>query len=301
MKMKNKFLMFMVLAILISSCESPKNPRNKSLDKKQGFINLLGDLPVRGNVLTTELSKEEFKRYTRKLIQYTISGDTIEAYVLIPKNIKGKVPGILAIHQDGEHRPYEYGKGEPAGVRGDTALFYGLELCLRGFVVICPDRFGFESRMLKKSRYWKDFSPFSVSLDFYNQKIDLTEDLYMGAKSSLLIAEGKTMLGTLAELMYAIDILCSIDEVDNNKIGVIGHSAGGFLSGVLMYVDDRIGVGVSSCGSFLISDIYNSDYLKPMNGFGGLLTIPGIKKWGDFDDIIEGIYPRPFFGIIWRH
>lgn len=256
---------------------------------------MLGDLPDRGKVDFTELSNEEFERYTRKLIQYGISGDTIEAYVLVPKNIKVKVPGILAIHQDGEHRPYEFGKGEPAGVHGDTALFYGIELCLKGFVVICPDRFGFESRMLTRTRYLKDFSAFTISLEFQNQKIDLTEDLYKGAKSSQLISEGKTFLGvTLSELMYAIDILCSITEVDTSKIGVIGHSAGGFLSGILMYVDGRIDAGISSCGSFMISDIYSSSYLRPMNGFSGLLTIPGFKKWGDFDNVIEGIYPRSF-------
>jgi hypothetical protein len=76
--------------------------------------------------------------------------------------------------------------------------------------------------------------------------------------------------------------------------GVIGHSAGGFLSGILMYVDDRIDAGISSCGGLLISDVYSPTYLRPMNGFSGLLTIPGIKKWGDFDDVIEGIYPRAF-------
>jgi dienelactone hydrolase len=294
MKMKyTYYILFGILIIWITAFKS--NSINKSEIRKKQFIQLLGDLPDRGNVYFTELSSKEFERFTRKLIQYRISGDTIEAYVLIPKGIKSKVPGILAIHQDGEHRPYEYGKGEPAGVHGDTALFYGIELCLRGFVVICPDRFGFESRMLTKTRYWKAFSAFPVSVDFYNQKIDLTEDLYKGAKSSQLIAEGKTMLGmTLSELMYSIDILCSMNEVDASKIGVIGHSAGGFLSGILMYVDDRIDAGISSCGSFMISDIYSSSYLRPMNGFSGLLTIPGIKKWGDFDDVIEGIYPRAF-------
>jgi hypothetical protein len=94
--------------------------------------------------------------------------------------------------------------------------------------------------------------------------------------------------------MAAIDILCSLNEVDTSKIGVIGHSAGGFLSGIIMYADERIDAGISSCGSFMISDIYSSSYLRPMNGFSGLLTIPGIKKWGDFDDVIEGIYPKAF-------
>jgi len=252
-------------------------------------------MPDREYIKVNELPTEEFEKYIRKLIEYKVSDDTIEAYILIPKDIEGKVPGILAIHQDGSHRPYEYGKGEPAGVNGDTALYYGLELCLKGFIVICPDRFGFESRMLKRTRYWKDFSTFPVSLEYYGEKIDLTEDLYKGAKSSQFLTEGKTMLGeTLTELMYAVDILYSMEEVDTYKIGIIGHSAGGFLSSILMYIDTRIDAGCSSCGIFMISDIYNTSYLRPMNGFCGLLTVPGIKKWGDIDDVIEGIYPRAF-------
>jgi dienelactone hydrolase len=295
MKLKFIFTIPFFLSLLICSCEPQNNLKSISDGTKQKFIQLLGDIPYRREIRIRELLTEEFEKFVRKLVQYEISDDTVEAYILIPKGIKSKVPGILAIHQDGAHRPYEYGKGEPAGVKGDTSLFYGLELCLRGFVVICPDRFGFESRMLTRTRYWKDFSTFPVSLEYNGEKIDLTEDLYKGAKSSQLLTEGRTMLGmTLTELMYAIDILCSLNEVDTSKIGVIGHSAGGFLSSILMYVDDRIDVGCSSCGSLLISDIYNDTYLRPMNGFCGLLTVPGLKKWGDFDDVIEGIYPRAF-------
>lgn len=291
--LKYVYIIFVVITLLTTSCEN--NPIDKQEKKKQDFITLLGNFQDNRKVKIKEISIQEFEEFTRKLIQYELLGETIQAYVLIPKNSKGKVPGILAIHQDGEHRPYEFGKGEPAGIHGDSSLFYGLELCKKGYVVICPDRFGFESRMLQKSKNWNDFASFPVSLEYNQQRIYLTEDLYIGARSSQLITEGKTMIGmTIIELKYAIDILCSIKEVDKERIGVIGHSAGGFLAGLLMYVDDRIKVGCSSCGSFLLSDIYNESYLRPMNGFCGLLTIPGIKQWGDFDDVIEGIYPRSF-------
>ena len=55
-------------------------------------------------------------------------------------------------------------------------------------------------------------------------------------------------------------------------------------------------MGVSSCGTFLISSIiYGEDSLNPMNGFGSLLAIPGMKSWGDIDDVVAGLAPRPFF------
>jgi hypothetical protein len=51
---------------------------------------------------------------------------------------------MIAIHQDGLQS--HIGKSEPAGLIGDKNLFYGLELFQRGYVVICPDRFGHAER-----------------------------------------------------------------------------------------------------------------------------------------------------------
>lgn len=273
--------------------------QNANEKKKQAFLSLLGELPNRENVKVKITDVREFDKYLRKTLRYSIVGDTIEAYLLLPKNISGIVPGILAIHQDGAHRPYEFGKGEPAGVHGDPELQYGLELCLRGYIVICPDRFPFESRMLNKSRFRDSFNSFPVRAQYEDdgevKSVDLTEDLYRGAKASYYLVDGKTALGVeLSELMFAIDYLCTLKEVDETKLGVIGHSAGGFLSSILMYVDERIKVGCSSCGTFLIDAIYNSQFLRPINGFCGLLTIPNLKQWGDMDDILAGLYPRPF-------
>ncbi len=285
-----------ILAVLILTVSSCTARNVQEGGKKHEFLSLLGDLPSREGVNVEVVEVHEFDNHTRKTLRYTIMGETIEAYLLLPVKTTGKVPGILAIHQDGSHRPYEFGKGEPAGVHGDPELQYGLELCLRGYAVICPDRFGFESRMMSKSEYRETFDGFPVTLRYGGQDYDLTEDLYKGAKASYYLSVGKTALGVqLKEMMFAVDYLCSLPEVDDNRIGVLGHSAGGLLASMVMYIDDRIKVGCSSCGTFLIESIYNSKYLRPMNGFCGLLAVPGIQKWGDTDDILAGLYPRPFF------
>ncbi|HEV8632989.1 MAG TPA: hypothetical protein VG370_01925, partial [Chloroflexota bacterium] len=49
----------------------------------------------------------------------------------------------------------------------------------------------------------------------------------------------------------AVDCLCTQPEVDAARIGAIGHSAGGLLVALAMYVDARIGAGCASCGTFL--------------------------------------------------
>lgn len=287
---------YLILLVIISaSC----NFNNEEIDKKQSFISLLGDLPDRTNVDVRVIEEVKYELYTRKILQYIILDDTIETYLLIPNGLKAKAPGILAIHQDGGNRPYQFGKGEPAGVNGDPELKYGLELCLRGYVVICPDRFPFESRMLNKSKFGETFYSYPIAMEFNENgkmnRVDLTEDLYKGAKASYYLVIGMTIMGVhLTELMFAVDYLTTLDEVDKNKIGVIGHSAGGLYASILMFIDDRIKVGISSCGTTLIKNIYNPDYLRPMNGFCGSFAIPNLVKWGDFDDIIAGIYPRAF-------
>lgn len=207
---------------------------------------------------------------------------------------EGKAPGILAIHQDGGVRPYSYGKSEVTGLGGDPELKYGIELCQRGYVVICPDRFPFESRSLANSRFKATFDQFRIFLQLENGgEIELTEDLYAGCRGNRLHMEDISPFRLeLYEFQRAIDVLCAHPLVDAERIGVIGHSAGGHWATILMFIDPRVKVGCSSCGLWLLRWNFGGDRLRPINGFGG--TERGIKKWGDRDDMLAGIAPRPF-------
>ena len=125
------------------------------------LISLLGGFPDKRPLDMQVLEVQEYAAYRRQLIEYTPEGDErVQAFLLVPSQRAEKLPGIVAIHQDGAHRPYEFGKSEPAGVAGDPELAYGLELCLRGYVVVCPDRFPFESRSLARSRFKEQFDQF---------------------------------------------------------------------------------------------------------------------------------------------
>ena len=110
---------------------------------RNDILKCLGTFPKKINlkVALDQLSEEE-----RKLIEYTIekcdekirvqNNDIIEkvqAYVLIPKNIVGKVPGILAIHQ--HHSNWEIGKSEVVGLTNDEMYSYGLDLVKQGYEI----------------------------------------------------------------------------------------------------------------------------------------------------------------------
>lgn len=260
----------------------------------ESFLSIFNWTPERRPLDIRVLDEQPQDGCTRQLIEYTIEEERIQAFLLLPPQQKEKAPGILAIHQDGDVRPYRYGKSEVAGLGGDPELKYGIELCQRGYVVICPDRFPFESRSLANSRFKETFDKFRIFLRLENGKeIELTEDLYAGCWGNRLQMEGKSPLRLeLYEFQRTIDILCAHPAVDAERIGVIGHSAGGFWGAHLMFIDPRIKVGCSSCGVWLKRLVINQDALRPINGFGG--TEPGIRKWGDLDDILAGIAPRPF-------
>lgn len=260
------------------------------------FLSLLGQFPRRAPCTPRLLSEDTFDTHTRTLLEYPAEdGDWAQAYFLVPKAASGQHPGILPIHQDGEHRPYEYGGAEPAGQAGDPELHYGLELCLRGYAVICPDRFPFGSRSLSRSRYREAFKQLPLFTRYLGREVDLTEDLYRGWVANRLLWEGRTLLGKeLFELQQALDCLYALPAVDARRIGVIGHSAGGLLATLLMYIDSRISVGCASCGTFLVEWIYGPDNPRPINGFGNPMVVPSLREWGDIDDILAGLAPRPF-------
>lgn len=260
------------------------------------FLALLGQAPEAPPLDPRVLSEQELEGHTLRLVDYaTVPGERVQAYLLLPRGDAGRWPGALAIHQDGADRPYQFGGSEPAGVAGDPELPYGLELCRRGYVVICPDRFPFGSRSLARSKHRETFAQFPISGGLSGQEIDLTEDLYRGCVANRLLFEGWTPMGkALYELRRALDLLCTLPEVDGERLGFIGHSAGGFLGAFLMYVDPRIKVGCASSGTGLIGNIYGRERLRPINGFGSLLAVPGMKRWGDVDDVLAGLAPRPY-------
>ncbi|MEX1026603.1 MAG: acetylxylan esterase, partial [Candidatus Paceibacterota bacterium] len=75
------------------------------------------------------------EKYTRRRISFVAEpGDRVPAYLLVPKELKGKSAAMLCLHQT-----TGIGKGEPSGLGGKPSLHYAHELAERGFVCIVPD------------------------------------------------------------------------------------------------------------------------------------------------------------------
>jgi pimeloyl-ACP methyl ester carboxylesterase len=233
---------------------------NQILDSMQAVMGRLPDRKI--NSSYTILKDTSINGILRLRISFTTKdNDTVPAYLFIPAGEKKKVPGILCLHQT-----TGMGKGEPAGIGGSPNLHYALELAQRGYVTIAPDYPNFGDY---------HFDPYKAG--------------YQSA----------TMKG-IVNHMQAIDVLQSLEQVDPEKIGCIGHSLGGHNSLFVAAFDRRIKVVVSSCGFTSFYKYYNGD----LTGWSHKGYMPRIAAvYGkdpsrmpfDFPEVLAAIAPRAVF------
>jgi dienelactone hydrolase len=226
---------------------------------------VMGPLPAESRKVPLDLkieSEETLAKVVRKKITFGVEkGDRVPAYLLIPRDLKGKAPAMLCLHQTAR-----MGKGEPAGVGGLSNLHCALELAGRGYVTLAPDY-----------------------PNFGDYKVDVYAQGYASA----------TMKG-IWNHMRAVDLLQSLPEVDGTRIGCIGHSLGGHNSLFVAAFDPRIKVVVTSCGFNSFLKYYKGD-LTGWSHKGYMPRIAteynrdATKMPFDFTEILGVLAPRAVF------
>ena len=211
--------------------------------------------------------------YTRKLISFNVEEDErAHAYLGIPCAVAGPAPGIVALHGT-----FPKGKERAAGLTDSPDKAYLDHLCRRGYVVIAPDHFVAGHRIPPEG-------PYETSR-FHERHPEWT-------------AVGKFTY----EHSIAIDVLQSLDAVDRERIGVLGHSLGGHGTIFLAAYDDRVKAAACNCGASFFRHNPNVDawsrdhwyvYFKHLRP--GLLEgkLPPI----DFHEIMALIAPRAFLDL----
>jgi len=226
---------------------------------------VMGPLPDSSRKVPPDLhvsETQELDGYTRRKIDFAVEkGDRLSAYLLLPKGVKGRAPAVLCLHQT-----VKIGKGSPAGIGDRPTLFYAVELAQRGYVTLAPD---------------------------YPYFGDSKADPYALGYASA------TMKG-IWNHMRCVDLLQSMDEVDGERIGCIGHSLGGHNTLFVAAFDPRIKAAVSSCGFTSFAKYYSGD----LTGWSSDKYMPRIAKvYGkdprrmpfDFPDVLSTIAPRAVF------
>ena len=212
--------------------EALQEPEAQDGDMVTSFLRVLGRLPYRGPPAATHLATWDCGDYFQEYVSFqSTHGQMVPAYVLVPKNIRGPRPAIVAIHGHGGN--LLWGKSKvTASMPRRLTYGYGIRLVKQGYVVLAPDLLGFEDRGFSTVVRPGPWNPDIERLLFGN-----------------LLLEGANLLGwNLFELSCAIDYLHTRKDVEPESIGVIGHSMGGSLAPLLALFDRRIRAVVASCG-----------------------------------------------------
>jgi len=183
-------------------------------------------------------------------------GRPSEATLLKPKNAKGKLPAIIAFHDHGGNK--YFGKQKITRISDDmhpmmrdhqkeyySGLAWANEIAKRGYVVIVPDAFPFESR-----RVWLADVPAVIrqGLDDADHSKQEKIDAYnrWAGQHEHIMAKSLFSAGTswpavfFAEDQKALDVLCAREDVDASRIGCCGLSGGGMRSVFMGGLDERI-------------------------------------------------------------
>ena len=247
-----------------------KTPKDWAQRREQilaGMQEAMGPLPDRSNRPAFDakvLDRQPGNGFEQLKISFIAEkNDRITAYLYLPTNRaeNERRPAMLALHPTGA-----LGKGIVAG-DGKANREYGLELAERGYVVLCPDYPSFG-----------DLSSYDFNADDY---------------------VSGTMKGIFNHIR-CVDYLISREEVDPERIGVIGHSLGGHNSLFVAAFDERLKVIVSSCGWTPFHDYYGgkiagwtSDRYMPL--LKTQYNLDPDKVPFDFYEVVAAMAPRPFF------
>ena len=241
------------------------------------LVELLGGFDYPETPLNpAKVEEKEFEDYIReKIIYYTDEFSAVPAYVLRPKKIYGNIPAVLALHGHG------YGKDEITGIWEDGTerinpisrgyqKDFAIELAKKGLIVIVPDQIGFGERREKED---KKQGPSKSSC---------------WQLSTWALLFGKTAIGKRVwDALRTIDYLISRNDVDGERIGIMGISGGGTITLFSAALDDRIKAVVIS--GYL--NTFKDSILSVPHCICNF--IPGILKYAEMDDIACLIAPRP--------
>jgi len=238
---------------------------DKSADIRSKFIESIGGLDFERCDLQPEYTGEIDKdSYTIKKVVYkSLPGVYVTANLYIPKNVDGKVPGILL----------SCGHSKPAKAEPKYQLA-AIELVLNGMVVLVVDPPGQGELIQMPDRDDVDWG--------------VHEHSYLGLACSL---SGTNIARYFIwNLIRSVDFLTSIEYVDSEKIGACGNSGGGTQTCYISMTDSRIKAAVPGC---YVNG--RKEYVKKGHSHDSEQNIFNCVDYGlDYTEFISCFAPKPF-------
>lgn len=214
---------------------------------------------------------KEADGFVRERIEYRgLEGDLIPAFLFTPTG-RATLGGVVVFHQhNGE---FHFGKSEVAGEVGDAFQAFGPALARRGLAVLAPDSITFEDRRGAVR---------GVEPDHYDWL------QHYSAMSYRLLDGDLLMRKCLDDAQRALSVLIQAAEIDERRVGVAGHSYGGYTALYHAALDAR-------CRFACISGAVCSFETRRREGTGITLfeAVPGLARQLDTHDVLAAIGPRP--------
>lgn len=258
----------------IASKDDWEKKRNQILDDMQKAMGALPDMNGLPPANMQTLDSVKISNYKRFSISFTAAeNENVPAYLYVPArtDTNKKSPAMLVLHGTGD-----LGKRIVDGESPRANRAIAKELAERGYVVIAPDY------------------PSMGDLKDY----DFENDRYQSGTMKAIFNH-----------IRCVDVLQQRDDVDPERIGVIGHSLGGHNAMFAGAFDERLKVIVSSCG-WTLMDYYDIGEAASKR-YGGRLgpwaqdrympllrdqfKLDSTQIPFDFDEVIAALAPRPFF------
>ena len=230
----------------------------------------MGELPDRSKLPPLDLKiSETFQGdgYRRMTVTFAnLHDERVTAYLYVPEGLKPgeRRPGVVALQSTGmQGKDIVDGRGPRGASRA-----YGLEMALRGHVVVAPD-----------------YPSFGEQKDY-----DFAKSRY-----------GSGTMKAVSDNMRCVDLLESRDDVDAAKIAVIGHSLGGHNALFTAAFDERMKAVVTSCGWTPFRYYYGG---KKLANWAQPRYMPRVTSaYGndpermpfDFPELIASLAPRAVF------
>jgi dienelactone hydrolase len=232
-------------------------------------------------------------------------GPPTQAVLLKPAGARGKLPGVVGLHDHGGNKYFGLRKitltskdPHPAMVRHQQEYYGGAawanELARRGYVVLVHDTFTFGSRRMRLSdlpesirHQLVEVNPESEEeIERYNHFAG--EHEHVIAKS--LFSAGMTWPGVfIFDDRRALDYLTSRPDVDATRVGCCGLSGGGLRTVMLTGADERI--RCSCCAGMMTT--WRDYLLNKSFTHTWMCYVPGLPRELDYPEIIGLNAPHP--------
>jgi dienelactone hydrolase len=248
------------------------------------------------------IDETDCEGYVRQELWFSSSQYTrVSAYLLRPRVVQGKLPGIVCLHDHGGL--FAWGKEKlvatpadkrPALAEHKETKYSGLsvadEFAKAGFAVLVIDSFYFGGRRLMGVSEVDELDLEDPEQAAAFERIAREHEPVAALD---LLQAGATLMGMgVWDAIRAVEFLTTIDGIDGRRIGLFGSFSGGLMA---IYVTGLYDLVRATCAAGWVTSLGN----LVRDGVPGTewchYAVPGLHNFLDLPDIACMTVPRALF------